>query len=422
VITTEENDLITQTGPGTPGGALMRHYWHPVALSADVDAARGPMPIKVLGEDLTLFRDHQGRPALLGLFCPHRCADLSYGRIESRGLRCLYHGWLFDIEGRCLEQPAERAESSFKDEIRHTAYPCVERAGLIFVYMGGGEPPLFPDYEFLRADGAHLFIERSILKCNYLQALEGNIDPAHLSFLHRPFAQNDNRAVPGSNVSAEGFYRGDLAPTIKTQPTTFGLRIFSIRRAGPEQSYVRITNFIMPNKAAVVGEEGRVGEGYAVHWHVPMTDTEHMRFDIAFNRERPIDRDKYLSRSNGEILPDGRLLRTKDNRYLQDRSQMESRNFTGMGDYFPAHDAFASETPGLIHDRTREHLASSDICIVAARRQLLAGIQAVVQGKDPLHVIRSEQDNKISALIVASHVVPNQRVYEFWKRDEIARS
>src|SRR3989449_2166510 len=130
-----ENDLLTQTGPGTPCGELLRRYWQPAALSEELPQGGAPVPIRLLGEDLVMFRDDQGRPGLLGLHCSHRGADLSYGRLEDGGIRCIYHGWLYDIDGRCLEQPGEPASSSFHEKIRHTAYPCVERAGAIFTYL-----------------------------------------------------------------------------------------------------------------------------------------------------------------------------------------------------------------------------------------------------------------------------------------------
>src|SRR5204863_7649272 len=151
MISPEENSMLTRTGPGTPGGEMMRHYWHPAALSEELPPAGAPLPIRLLGENLVLFRDDQGRPGLIGLHCSHRGADLSYGRLEDGGLRCIYHGWLYNREGRCLEQPGEPAGSIFHEKIRHTAYPCIERNGAIFAYLGPGEAPEFPNYEFLTA-------------------------------------------------------------------------------------------------------------------------------------------------------------------------------------------------------------------------------------------------------------------------------
>src|SRR5215212_9775467 len=149
MLTREENELVTRVGPGGPAGQLLRRYWQPAALAEELPVGGAPKPVKLLGEDLVLFRDEQGRPGLLALHCPHRGADLSYGRLEDGGLRCLYHGWLFDVGGRCLEQPGEPASSTFRDKVRHTAYPCQEAAEVIFAYLGPGEPPLLPAYEFL---------------------------------------------------------------------------------------------------------------------------------------------------------------------------------------------------------------------------------------------------------------------------------
>jgi phthalate 4,5-dioxygenase oxygenase subunit len=326
MLTQEDNRLLTLTGPDTPGGALMRCYWHPVALSEELGGA--PIPVRILGEELVLFRDQSGRPGLLGLYCAHRCADLSYGRIENGGLRCLYHGWLYDAAGRCLEQPAEPPESRYKDEIRHPAYPVVERAGLLLAYMGKGAPPVLPDYEFLNAAPEHRFLQKTYLECNYLQALEGDIDPAHVSFLHssmqrRPPGRKDARTVPGSNGAAAAFVRADARPKLEAESTDFGLRNYAIREAGDGRRYVRINNFIMPNKVAAVGNEGRVSEGYTIHWRVPVDDESHIRFDVYFNRVRPVARQRYEDEAATEVI-DNRYRRNKRNRYLQDREQMKT--------------------------------------------------------------------------------------------------
>src|SRR5436853_5026524 len=158
MLTQEENDRLTRVGPGTSGGDFMRRYWHPAALAEELPPGGAPIPLRLLGEDLTLFRDQQGRPGLLAIHCSHRGADLSYGRIEDGGLRCLYHGWLYDVEGRCLEQPGEPGGGEHRDAIRHLAYPCEEAGGAVFTYMGPGEPPLFPNYDFLNASSEHVYV------------------------------------------------------------------------------------------------------------------------------------------------------------------------------------------------------------------------------------------------------------------------
>src|SRR6516162_10900321 len=170
MLAQEENRRITLTGPDSPGGALMRCYWHPIALADELGAA--PMPIRILGEELVLFRDDRGRLGLLGLYCSHRCADLSYGRVEDGGLRCLYHGWLYDICGRVLEQPGERGGGANRGDIRQRSHPCQEAGGVIFAYMGPGEAPLLPAYDFLTVPEERRTVTKVFHHCNYLQSNE----------------------------------------------------------------------------------------------------------------------------------------------------------------------------------------------------------------------------------------------------------
>ena len=157
MLTQEQNELLTRTGPGTPGGEMLRRYWQPVALIEELPQDGPPVPVRIMGEDLVLFRNEQGEPGLLGLHCSHRGADLSYGRLEDGGLRCIYHGWLYDVQGHCLEQPGEPPGSTFAEKIQHKSYPCREVGGLILAYLGPGEPPLVPLYDVLMEIGrAHV--------------------------------------------------------------------------------------------------------------------------------------------------------------------------------------------------------------------------------------------------------------------------
>lgn len=406
MISEAENNLLTQTGRATPCGALMRRYWQPVALSEELPNGAAPLKVTLLGEELVLFRDDDGRPGLLGLHCSHRGTDLSYGRIENRGLRCLYHGWLYDVCGRVLEQPGEPGGGAHRDDIRHLAYPCRENGGVIFAYLGPGEPPLLPNYEFLTVPEKQRTVGKIFYDCNYLQGNEGNIDPVHLSFLHQYLSEAQvarQRIVPGSDTSDNALLGRDSAPTIEVEVTDFGLRIYTLRTAGPRGSYLRITNFVIPNLAAFGGST--VGEGYAVHWHVPIDDTHHWKYVFMFNRERPLDKE-LVKKNSSELSPDYRLTRNAANRYLQDRDSMKTKSFTGIGFNFQAHDAFATESQGSIQDRTHEHLVFSDKAIVAARKLLLNAIKDVKEGREPQHVIRDPGLNRFPHLVVVSEVVP----------------
>jgi len=203
MMTQEENRLLTEIGPATPCGEFMRRYWQPAALAEELPAGGAPLPIKLLGEELVLFRDSEGRPGLLALHCSHRGADLSYGRLEDGGLRCIYHGWLYDRSGRCLEQPGEPAGSTFHTRIRQTAYPCEELGGVVFAYLGPGEPPLLPAYDFLTAPMDHRFVTKLFQDCNYLQGNEGNQDPVHLSY-PSDRSRPDPRRGPGGDLPGQG--------------------------------------------------------------------------------------------------------------------------------------------------------------------------------------------------------------------------
>ena len=248
MLSKADNDLVTQTGPETPCGGLLRAYWQPAALVSELPAERPVIPVRLLGEDLVLFRNEDGSYGLIGRFCAHRGVDLSYGRLENGGLRCLYHGWLYDRGGRCLEQPAEPAHSRFHAKIKHTSYPCEERNGIVFAYLGGGDPPPFPDYDCFTAPDAYTFAFKGLWECNWLQGVEGGIDPSHVSFLHR-FLQEDPRdtygqqfaeVVEGSGKTLSQLVSENYRPDIEVEPTEYGLRVFAVRALGEELRHVRI--------------------------------------------------------------------------------------------------------------------------------------------------------------------------------------
>jgi phthalate 4,5-dioxygenase oxygenase subunit len=416
MLTREENELLTHTNRGTPGGELLRRYWQPVALAEELPPGGAPIPVRLLGEDLVLFRDDQGRPGLLGLHCSHRGTDLSYGRVEDGGLRCPYHGWLYDVQGSCLEQPGEPAGSIFRDKIRHLAYPCQEVAEVLFAYLGPGEPPLLPAYELLLAPQMHQFRPiKNLIECNYLQGNEGNLDPSHTSYLHRlDLSAREQRRVPGTGVAHDALYTSDLAPLIETEVTAFGLRIYTLRRVSADDTYLRISNLIMPNACAIPGNTG--ADGYQIDWHVPIDDTQHWKYTMGFVRSAPLqERDRKALRA--ELTPDYRRRRNAGNRYLQDREEMRTRSYLGMGTVFQVHDAFAVESPGPIQDRTQEHLGYTDKAIIQGRHLLLQAIRDLEQGREPLHVVRDPRENQFDDLVVRAEVIRSSTPWQtYWQQ------
>jgi hypothetical protein len=250
-------------------------------------------------------------------------------------------------------------------------------------------------------------VTKIFYRCNYLQGNEGNIDPVHLSFLHQYLNESQvahKRIVPGSGATDNALLREHIAPTIEVEVMDYGLRIYTIRSAGSAKSYLRITNFIMPNLSAFGGST--VGEGYAVHWHVPIDDTSHWKYVFMFSREKALSED-LRKKHRADIRADFRLSREEANRYQQDRESMQTKTFTGMGLNFQAHDAFATESQGRIQDRTAEHLVTSDKAIIAARKLLLSGIEDVKQGREPRHRLSDPKTNRFPHLMVISEVIPD---------------
>ncbi len=391
-MTEEENDLLTQVGPGTPCGSLMRRYWQPASLSEELPQGGAPVPVRLLGEDLVLFRDDQGRPGLLDIHCSHRGADLSYGRVEDGGLRCIYHGWLYDRQGRCLDQPGEPGGGEHKDSIRHTAYPCEEQAGVIFAYLGPGEPPLLPQYDFLTLPDNQVAVNKLYHECNYLQGNEGNIDLIHVPFLH--YSKRD-LAEGQTELSGRGAFPG--METCEAELVDVGLRIGRIRKLDSGKTYIRVATFVLPDFTVVPG-------GYP-NWHVPMDDTHHWKYTFTIDREKPLDM-KMIQERRSQMTDDYKPVRNMTNRYMQDRASMKAESYSGIGVNFQIQDVCATEGMGAIQDRTQEHMEASDAPIVVSRKVLLKAIQDVQEGHDPPGVVRDPGKNRFPSIIGTNGVIP----------------
>jgi hypothetical protein len=265
--------------------------------------------------------------------------------------------------------------------------------------LGPGAPPLVPNFHFLAAPERHVFQSKVHHACNYLQANEGNLDPSHLSFLHAMNPGADGRT--GVQLEMQDIMKRQTAPKISIERTRFGVRIYSERPAEGDRKYLRVTNFVFPNMGFFAGDGGRLGAtGYSAHWHVPIDDESHWRYDFYYNARQDIDADRLRAKIATEIGPDFMPIRTRANRYLQNRDEMRRATFSGLGTHFPSHDLYAVESAGPIHDRTREHLATSDTAIVAARRMILNAIRDLEAGKEPPLVIRSANENVFNDIVI----------------------
>lgn len=376
----EQNELLTRSSLETPGGSLLRQFWQPVALARELTEERPLVSVKVLHESLILFRNEDGKLGLIDRHCAHRGADLSYGRLEDGGVRCPFHGWLFDIEGQCLEQPAEPLETTFCHRIKLKNYPVVERNGVIFAWMSDEpEQPLL-SLACFDAPEPWTFAFKGLVECNWLQALEVGIDPAHASFLHRYLVDDDPTTGYGqqfrdvadmSNIPVTQLLREYPRPEIFVDETSFGLRLTAIRYLSEHQVHVRVTNQVFP-QAIVIPMSRSMS---ITQWHVPIDDVSCYWYAIFTSIEDPIDQQKmYEQRTQLYELPEYRSKTGKNNNYGYDPLEQRTRTYTGMGDDINVHDQWAIESQGVIQDRTKEHLGRSDIGIIHYRRLLKSAL------------------------------------------------
>ena len=384
MLSAKQNERLTRTGPGAPMGALMRRYWQPLALVEELPEKRPVKEIRVLGEDLVVFRDEAGRYGALARRCAHRAGDLAYGRREDGGLRCPYHGWLYAYDGRCLEQPAEPEGSTYHRRVRQPAYACVERNGIVYGYLGDGEAPALPGFDWFDAPPSHCFAFKALQRANWLQAVEGEIDPAHLSYLHRYLddeAEGDGSygfkqflaAADETDVSVTTILREVTNPRLEIARTDFGVRIFALRDRG-DVTYVRVTNYLFPHTAVVA-----IGEWTLVQIHVPIDDASNWRYDIFYDFRAPIDRAALRAEKLETYdVPGYTPKRNLENRYLFSATEQRAGTYAGVGYDFNIHDTMILEGQGPIQDRSLENLAYTDMAIVAARRMLTEALDGEI--------------------------------------------
>ena len=386
MLSKEENELLCCTGPGTPMGHLFRRFWLPVALSRELPKPDcPPVRLRILSEDLILFRDTKGKVGLLARYCPHRGASLFFGRNEEDGLRCVYHGWKFDVTGACVDMPNEPAQCSFKHKIRQTAYPTREAGGVIWAYMGPqAAMPELPQLEWALVPESHVYVHKRFQHCNYLQNVEGEVDSSHVSFLHREFRpEKFNAAIAGQMLLAQA---KDRAPKFLVEETEYGLAIGARRNWDADHYYWRLTQFLMPSFTLIPSEAGSPINFTAA---VPVDDMNMVGFTATWLPDRPMNDDDIRtieSWAGAYAEVDPRTFEPVANRandYLLDRERQRTENFTGMRgireeDMAVQEDQFG----GPIADRCQEHLGTSDGGVIALRRRLLTAVRNLEGGHE----------------------------------------
>ncbi|HEX2928425.1 MAG TPA: Rieske 2Fe-2S domain-containing protein [Candidatus Binatia bacterium] len=332
MMTQEENNLLTQTARSTPCGELMRRYWQPAALSEELSSEK-PLAVQLLGEELVLFRDGEGKPALIGRYCAHQGVDMIYGHVEKDGIRCMYHGWLFDACGKVIVRGSWVEGGEKRMEVGQPAYRCVELGGVILTYMGPGDPPELPLHEFLTGPAENRAVSKILLNGNFLQAEENGINPAEFSLL-------------------------------EVESTDFGLRVVTTQKLEAGKQHIRVTSFIYPSLIAF--NDPAAGEGYSVHWHVPIDDRTYAKYVFLFNRERPLTDEVRNS--------------------IQVASNTESQDVS--------------------LDRAHKAFVAPDNPLLAARSFLLKAIREIGEDREPPHILRALDTINAPSIFVLSETIP----------------
>ena len=405
MLSKQDNDVLCRVGPGTPMGNLMRQYWIPVFMSSELPAPDSPpVRVRILGENLIGFRVTSGAIGLVANACPHRGASLFFGRNEEEGLRCVYHGWKFAVDGACVDMPSEPAESNFKTKVRARAYPCRERNGVVWAYLGSrseDDLPSLPDIEPNMVPEQQATVQKVLRDCNWMQGLEGDIDTSHLAYLHLGAITPDQTA-PGT---FDYYTVADRAPRYDVLDTEFGTSYGTYRPAEADTYYWRVAHFLFPFYTMI--PTGVLGVQVLVRAWVPIDDDHMMFWSFAVPSSRSQGQGsppgvnasagsgaaiaERAGRPAGGSAPGGgfdylpetsgwvgkfRLTQNASNDYGLDREDQRSRSYTGIPGIHQQDQAI-TESMGPIYDRSHEHLGTSDAMVIRTRRRLVNAAKAL---------------------------------------------
>jgi phthalate 4,5-dioxygenase oxygenase subunit len=383
MLTQAENEQLTNVEGNAPMGQMFRRYWLPLVLSEEIaEPDCAPAAVRVLGQELVAFRDTNGRVGVLDAGCPHRLSSLVLGRNEECGIRCVYHGWKFDVDGNCMDMPTEPDDRGFKDRLKAKAYPTREVAGMVWAYLGPrDQQPPFPALPWTKFPSNHVGVAKSGYHTNYLQAVEGAIDSAHSWYLHSGSSRDWDKR---SEISS------DQSPRLDAEDTDYGFRYAAIRvpNVDPETTkYARITTFNLPSMSTVPPP---LDPNLPAHTSifVPMDNENTMLFDVYFSQNgTPVDptalRRRLKVEPGVDLDEDWFFFGGKKKRWNQDRAAMKAGSYTGIPG-FQNQDTAAVESMGAISDRTQEHLGQSDVAIIRMRKRMAESLKMFSAGKTPL--------------------------------------
>jgi phthalate 4,5-dioxygenase len=382
MLTHAENELITRVGPGTPMGALMRRFWFPIYKSAKLRPGGPPKRVRLLGENYVVFRAADNRLALFADGCPHRGLSLALARNEECAIRCIFHGWKIDVEGTVVDVPSEPSEHErFGAKVKVAKFHVREAGGIVWAFVGEGEPTQFPALPFTHLPADHVTILQIPINCNWLQAAEGQMDSSHVSNLHRSTLKTStpNKISP-SVALTQKYFLADRGPAFEVRRTNYGVRAGAIRNVGEGKRFVRVTEFCMPSWTCIPNPED---SDYLMIGQTPVDDTHSVQWYVMHNFEHPIDEDgiahgfqsmlEYDGTSFGRIANEGNL-------WTQDRDEIDRGHFTGFKNLLHE-DIAVAEAMGPIADRTKEYLGQSDAAITRMRRVLIEAVRDHAEGR-----------------------------------------
>ncbi len=397
----DEHELLSRTGPGTPMGNLLRRYWIPALLSRELEADGAPVRVRLLSENLIGFRDSNGRVGLLGEHCSHRGASLYYGKNMNGGLSCWYHGWKYDVDGKCLDQPNEPPQTRFCDRIQQKAYPCVDRNGVIWTYMGPPDKkPDFPEFEWNLVPESHVYASKRYQDCHWTQGMEGDLDSSHLNFLHG--TETINASPSHGKYESGKWMADDPNPKIEVVQVPGGILHSARRDADPANHYWRIGEWMLPCFTTIPGFPGDAPFGG--HAWVPSDDDKTWCFAFSWHPVRPLKDTELKNMLTGwgmhSLLTPGTFTaaHNKSNGYAPADYPPVKQPWQRIK-IFQDQDTAITESMGARFDRTRESLGSTDGLIMHTRRRLMATARALEEGKDPPTDKRNYRMRPLSCLL-----------------------
>ncbi len=380
MLTQDQNELLTRVGPGAPMGGMLREYWVPACRSAKLQADGAPERVRLFGENFVAFRATDGRVGFLAEACPHRCASLALARNEDNGLRCIFHGWKFSVDGECVDVPTEPAErrEQFAAKVPVRRHPAREAGGLVWVYLGKqASPPRFPDYEFTHLPDDHVQPMRGIIRTNWLQGLEALLDSAHVGYLH---AANLGSPIGREAFKTESDYMlNNGAPSFEFVEQPYGFREGALREQSDGVCYARIREVALPFFSFIPAAPGGAA---VVCCSIPIDDVTTAQWYILFNPHEPMEPNRLGAFGTWSGDPDhfNADMGGLDDLWGQDRQAMKDGHWSGIVGRGNAYEDFAvQESMGPIVDRSMEFLASCDHVIIRARSQLLRAVNRYME-------------------------------------------